>query len=57
MRNRQTEMLRKARAKKKYKQQVVANLANILCREYQRLELGKRTIANVSMEHGLSSSR
>ena len=54
MRNRQTEMLRKARAKKKYKQQVVANLANILCREYQRLELGERTMANVSMEHGLS---
>ena len=54
MKNWQTEMLRNVRLSKKMTQQTVANMANMYVREYQRLEMGERTMENVSMEHGLA---
>ena len=51
---RETEMLRKARQKKKLSQQQVATLAGVHIRQYQRIEYGERPIGSINMRFGLT---
>lgn len=50
----QTDMLRKARRTKRLSQQAVANMADLYLREYQRVEMGERSMDRISMKTGLS---
>ena len=54
MSRRQTNMLRKARKAKHLTQQMVADMAGILSREYQRIERGERSLDHMGMRTGLS---
>ena len=54
MKERQTEILRKARRTKRLSQQAVANMAYLNLREYQRVETGERGMDRLSMRTGLS---
>ena len=54
MKKRQTEILRKARRTKRLSQQAVANMAYLNLREYQRVEMGERSMDRLSMRTGLS---
>ena len=47
-------MLRKARLRKGYTQQQLADLVDTQLRQYQRLEYGEREIRNASMKLGLA---
>ena len=54
MKDWQMEMLKKARRTKRLSQQAVANMADLYLREYQRVEMGERSIERISMKTGLS---
>ena len=50
----ETEMLRKARLKKRLSQQQVATLAGVHIRQYQRIEYGERPMGSINMRFGLA---
>ena len=50
MKERQTEILRKARRTKRLSQQAVANMAYLNLREYQRVETGERGMDRLMQE-------
>ena len=50
-------VIRQARVLHGYTQMEAAELAGLSFGEYQRLEYGKRSIANISMKHGLALCR
>ena len=54
MSRRQKNMLTKARKAKHLTQQMVADMAGILSREYQRIERGERSLDHMGMRTGLS---
>ena len=50
-------VIRQARVLQGYTQMEAAEMADLSFVEYQRLEHGKRSIANISMKHGLALCR
>ena len=50
----ETEMLRKARLKKRLSQQQVATLAGVHIRQYQWIEYGERPMGSINMRFGLA---
>ena len=50
-------VIRQARVLHGYTQMEAAEMADMSFVEYQRLEYGKRSIANISMKHGLALCR
>ncbi len=50
----ETEILRKARLKKRLSQQQVATLAGVHIRQYQRIEYGERPMGSINMRFGLA---
>ena len=50
----ETEMLRKARLKKRLSQQQVATLAGVHIRQYQRVEYGEWSMGSINMRFGLA---